>query len=87
MYERRSLTIIATKFLLLNLILVLGAHARLYDTVFERAQERLRKVFGMEMTELTTKGRSGKNDEKGITRLGSAGFYFLAYTSTTSCRK
>ncbi|KAF9551168.1 hypothetical protein EC957_010054 [Mortierella hygrophila] len=44
---------------------LLGTHTRLYDTVFERAQERLRKVFGMEMAELTTKGRSGKNEEKG----------------------
>ncbi|KAF8932487.1 Melanoma-associated antigen D2 [Haplosporangium gracile] len=44
---------------------LLGTHTRLYDSVFERAQERLRKVFGMEMAELTTKGRSGKNEEKG----------------------
>ncbi|KAF9934575.1 Melanoma-associated antigen D2 [Linnemannia zychae] len=40
-------------------------HGKLYDNVFDRAQDRLRNIFGMEMVELTTKGRSGKNDEKG----------------------
>lgn len=44
---------------------MLGAHTKLYDTVFDKAQERLRDVFGMEMAELTSKGRSGKNEEKG----------------------
>ncbi|KAG0288313.1 Melanoma-associated antigen D2 [Linnemannia gamsii] len=44
---------------------LLGVHTKLYDTVFDKAQERLRNVFGMEMAELTTKGRSGKNEEKG----------------------
>ncbi|KAG0298835.1 Melanoma-associated antigen D2 [Linnemannia gamsii] len=43
---------------------LLGAHTKLYDTVFDKAQERLRDVFGMEMAELTSKGRSGKNEEK-----------------------
>ncbi|KAF9570394.1 Melanoma-associated antigen D2 [Mortierella alpina] len=38
---------------------VLNDHTRLFDRVFEKAQERLRDVFGMELTELTTKGRSG----------------------------
>ncbi|KAG0213823.1 Melanoma-associated antigen F1 [Mortierella sp. GBA30] len=44
---------------------VLNDHSRLFDRVFEKAQERLRDVFGMEMVELTTKGRSGQSNEKG----------------------
>ncbi|KAF9126223.1 Melanoma-associated antigen D2 [Mortierella sp. 14UC] len=44
---------------------LLGNHTKLCDPVFDKAQERLRNVFGMEMAELTTRGRSGKNDEKG----------------------
>ncbi|CAO3564123.1 unnamed protein product [Mortierella alpina] len=44
---------------------VLNDHTRLFDKVFEKAQERLRDVFGMELAELTTKGRSGQAGEKG----------------------
>ncbi|KAF9913316.1 Melanoma-associated antigen D2 [Linnemannia zychae] len=44
---------------------LLGNHSKLCDSVFDKAQERLRSVFGMEMAELTTRGRSGKSDEKG----------------------
>ncbi|KAF9285587.1 Histone-Lysine N-Methyltransferase ash1l, partial [Mortierella alpina] len=44
---------------------VLNDHSRLFDRVFEKAQERLRDVFGMELTELTTKGRLGQAGEKG----------------------
>ncbi|KAF9942595.1 hypothetical protein BGZ67_000819 [Mortierella alpina] len=44
---------------------VLNDHTRLFDRVFEKAQERLRDVFGMELAELTTKGRSGQAGEKG----------------------
>ncbi|KAG0377444.1 hypothetical protein BGX24_006091 [Mortierella sp. AD032] len=44
---------------------ILGNHTKVYDAVFVSAQERLRNVFGMEMAELTTRGRSGKNEEKG----------------------
>ncbi|KAF9195907.1 hypothetical protein BGZ50_002936 [Haplosporangium sp. Z 11] len=44
---------------------VLNDHTRLYDRVFENAQERLRDIFGMEMVELTSRGRSGNTAEKG----------------------
>ncbi|KAF9111065.1 hypothetical protein BGX27_005464 [Mortierella sp. AM989] len=44
---------------------VLSDHSRLYDTVFKKAQERLRDIFGMEMVELKTKGRNGQASEKG----------------------
>ena len=87
MCRRKESDYYCHQFFLMNLILVLGVHTRLYDTVFERAQERLRKVFGMEMAELTTKGRSGKNEEKGMIKLGSAGVFLLSYTSTASCRQ
>ncbi|KAG0266028.1 hypothetical protein BG011_003466 [Mortierella polycephala] len=49
---------------------VLNDHTRLYDRVFENAQERLRDVFGMEMVELTSRGRSGNTAEKGSSREG-----------------
>ncbi|KAF9169238.1 hypothetical protein BGX21_011199 [Mortierella sp. AD011] len=45
---------------------VLSDHSRLYDSVFQKAQERLRDIFGMELVELTTKGRSGQATEKGM---------------------
>ncbi|KAG0080843.1 Melanoma-associated antigen D2 [Podila epicladia] len=38
---------------------------KMFDAIFQKAQERLRDVFGMELVELTTKGRSGNNAEKG----------------------
>ncbi|KAG0025309.1 Melanoma-associated antigen D2 [Podila clonocystis] len=38
---------------------------KMFDAIFLKAQERLRDVFGMELVELTTKGRSGNNAEKG----------------------
>ncbi|KAF9359630.1 Melanoma-associated antigen D2 [Mortierella sp. AD094] len=44
---------------------VLNDHSKLYDAVFQKAQERLRDIFGMELVELTTKGRSGQTSEKG----------------------
>ncbi|KAG0004836.1 Melanoma-associated antigen F1 [Entomortierella chlamydospora] len=44
---------------------VLSDHSKLYDPVFQKAQERLRDIFGMELVELTTKGRSGQATEKG----------------------
>ncbi|KAF9360267.1 hypothetical protein BGX34_007868 [Mortierella sp. NVP85] len=44
---------------------VLNDHSRQFDNVFEKAQERLRDVFGMELVELTTKGRTGQGAEKG----------------------
>ncbi|KAG0314241.1 Melanoma-associated antigen D2, partial [Dissophora globulifera] len=44
---------------------VVANHTRLFDQVFEKAQERLRDVFGMELAELMTKGRSGQSVEKG----------------------
>ncbi|KAF9985814.1 hypothetical protein BGZ65_009745 [Modicella reniformis] len=44
---------------------ILNDHPRQFDNVFQKAQERLRDVFGMELVELTTKGRSGQSAEKG----------------------
>ncbi|GJJ69963.1 hypothetical protein EMPS_02312 [Entomortierella parvispora] len=44
---------------------VLGNHGRALDHVFNKAQERLRDVFGMELVELTSKGRGGQSAEKG----------------------
>ncbi|KAG0047968.1 Melanoma-associated antigen F1 [Gryganskiella cystojenkinii] len=44
---------------------VMGNHGRALDHVFNKAQERLRDVFGMEMAELTTRGRDGRSEEKG----------------------
>lgn len=38
----------------------------MFDAIFQKAQDRLRDVFGMELVELTTKGRSGNNAEKGM---------------------
>jgi len=45
--------------------LVMGNHGRALDHVFNKAQERLRDVFGMEMVELTSRGRGGQSTEKG----------------------
>ncbi|KAF9016556.1 hypothetical protein BGZ52_005737 [Haplosporangium bisporale] len=42
-----------------------GVTPKMFDAIFQKAQERLRDVFGMELVELTTKGRSGNNAEKG----------------------
>ncbi|KAF9376004.1 Melanoma-associated antigen D2, partial [Podila verticillata] len=42
-----------------------GVTSKMFDAIFQKAQERLRDVFGMELVELTTKGRSGNNAEKG----------------------
>lgn len=39
---------------------------KMFDAIFQKAQERLRDVFGMELVELTIKGRSGNNAEKGM---------------------
>ncbi|KAI1315052.1 hypothetical protein EDD11_001345 [Mortierella claussenii] len=44
---------------------VLDDHAKLFDVVFQKAQERLRDVFGMELVELITRGRKGQTNEKG----------------------
>ncbi|KAG0224833.1 hypothetical protein BGX31_007828, partial [Mortierella sp. GBA43] len=44
---------------------VLSEHSRQFDSVFQKAQERLRDVFGMELVELTSKGRTGQTAEKG----------------------
>ncbi|KAF9203288.1 Melanoma-associated antigen D2, partial [Haplosporangium sp. Z 27] len=44
---------------------VLNDHSKLYDAVFLQAQTRLRDIFGMELVELTTKGRTGQAAEKG----------------------
>ncbi|ORZ05519.1 MAGE family-domain-containing protein [Lobosporangium transversale] len=44
---------------------VLNDHTRLFDVVIQKAQERLRDVFGMEMVELSTKGRTKNANEKG----------------------
>jgi len=43
-----------------------GVTPKIFDAIFQKAQERLRDVFGMELVELTTKGRSGNNAEKGM---------------------
>ncbi|KAF9315393.1 Melanoma-associated antigen D2 [Podila horticola] len=42
-----------------------GVTPKMFDAIFQKAQDRLRDVFGMELVELTTKGRSGNNAEKG----------------------
>ncbi|KAF9437368.1 hypothetical protein BGZ76_001036 [Entomortierella beljakovae] len=44
---------------------VLNDHPKLFDTVFLKAQERLRDIFGMELVELKTKSRSGQSSDKG----------------------
>ncbi|KAF9584433.1 hypothetical protein BGW38_006466 [Lunasporangiospora selenospora] len=43
----------------------LDNHAKLFDKVFQEAQNRLRDIFGMELVELTSKGRLGHGGEKG----------------------
>ncbi|KAF9413467.1 Melanoma-associated antigen D2 [Podila epigama] len=39
---------------------------RMVEAIFQKAQQRLRDVFGMELVELTTRGRNGTNAEKGV---------------------
>ncbi|KAI8594488.1 MAGE family-domain-containing protein, partial [Dissophora ornata] len=45
--------------------IILNDYPRMYDQVLQKAQERLRDVFGMEMVELTTRNRSGQSSDKG----------------------
>ncbi|KAI1160194.1 MAGE protein [Nemania serpens] len=47
---------------------VLGAHARSFRRVFDAAQERLQKVFGMEMAELPVREKRTLKDKQTVKR-------------------